>query len=58
MVGRGFDLTSLDAQRGSQTFGLLNIRERVSSFGGEFQINSGPKRGSQITLSLLRGPAA
>jgi signal transduction histidine kinase len=56
--GPGFDPTSLDAQRGSQTFGLLDIRERVSSFGGEFHINRGPKRGSRITLSLLRGSAA
>jgi signal transduction histidine kinase len=57
--GPGFDPTSLDAQRaGSQTFGLLNIRERVSSFGGKFDINSAPGRGTRITLSLLRGSAA
>jgi len=56
--GPGFDPTSLDAQlTSSQKFGLFNIRERVSSFGGEFHINSGPKRGTQITLSLLRGSA-
>jgi signal transduction histidine kinase len=56
--GPGFDPTSLDAsRRGSQTFGLLNIRERVRSFGGEFHINSGPKRGTRITLSLHRGSA-
>lgn len=56
--GPGFDPASLDDKRtGSQTFGLLNIRDRVSSFGGEFHINSGPKRGTQITLSLLRGSA-
>jgi signal transduction histidine kinase len=54
--GPGFDPTSLDAPRtGSQRFGLLNIRERVSSFGGEFHVNSGPKRGTRITLSLDRG---
>ena len=54
--GPGFDPNSLDDKRtGSQTVGLLNIRERVSSFGGEFHINSGPKRGTQITLSLPRG---
>jgi signal transduction histidine kinase len=54
--GPGFDPNSLDDKRtGSQTVGLLNIRERVSSFGGEFQINSGPKRGTLITLSLPRG---
>src|SRR5438094_1042694 len=51
--GPGFDPTLLDRQRTtSQMFGLLNIRERVSSFGGEFLINSGPKGGSRITLSL------
>ena len=56
--GPGFDPTSLDRQRtSSQTFGLLNIRERVISFGGEFLINSGPKGGSRITLSLPGRPA-
>src|SRR4029453_4706004 len=56
--GPGFDPASLDAQRtGSQKFGLFNIRDRVSSFGGEFDLNSGPKRGTRITLSLLRGSA-
>ena len=54
--GPGFDPNSLDNKpTGSQTVGLLNIRERVSSFGGEFHINSGPKRGTRITLSLPRG---
>lgn len=54
--GPGFDPSSLDDKRtGSQTFGLINIRERVSSFGGKFHINSGPERGTRITLSLFRG---
>jgi signal transduction histidine kinase len=54
--GPGFDPTSLDAQLiRSQKFGLFNLRERVSSFGGEFHINSGPNRGTRITLSLHRG---
>jgi signal transduction histidine kinase len=57
--GPGFDPNSLDDKRtGSQTVGLLNIRERVSGFGGEFHINSGPKRGTRITLSLPRGSDA
>jgi signal transduction histidine kinase len=56
--GPGFDPNSLDDKRtGSQTVGLLNIRDRVSSFGGEFHINSGPKRGTRIILSLPRGSA-
>jgi signal transduction histidine kinase len=54
--GPGFDPSSLDDKRsGSQTFGLVNIRERTSSFGGKFHIDSGPKRGTRITLSLFRG---
>jgi signal transduction histidine kinase len=54
--GPGFDPISLDTQlTSSQKFGLFNIRDRVSSFGGEFHISSGPKCGTQITLSLLRG---
>ncbi len=57
--GPGFDPDSLDDKRtGSQTVGLHNIRERVSNFGGEFHINSGPKRGTRITLSLPRGSGA
>jgi signal transduction histidine kinase len=58
--GPGFDPTSLDDKRtGAQTtFGLLNIRDRVRSFGGKFHIDSGPKRGTQITLWLPRGPTA
>jgi signal transduction histidine kinase len=54
--GPGFDPNSLDDKRtGSQTVGLLNIRERVNGFGGEFHITSGPKRGTRVTLSLPRG---
>src|SRR5258708_202999 len=57
--GPGFDPNSLDAQlTKSQRFGLFNIRERVSGFAGEFHINSGPKRGTRITLSLPRGSDA
>lgn len=57
--GPGFDPKSLNNKRtDSQTVGLLNIRERVSNFGGEFHINSGPKRGTRITLSLPCGSDA
>jgi signal transduction histidine kinase len=56
--GPGFDRTSLDKQTtGLQKFGLFNIRERVQHFGGEFNINSSPNRGTRVTLSLFRGPA-
>jgi signal transduction histidine kinase len=54
--GPGFDPTSLDDKRtGSQTFGLLDIRERVSGFGGEFHISSGPQaRDPNNTLAASR----
>jgi len=58
-AGPGFDPTSLDDKRtGSQTFGLLNIRDRARSFGGKFRINSDLMRGTRITLCLPRGSAA
>ena len=54
--GPGFDPNLLDDKRtDSQTVGLRNIRERVSNFGGEFHINSGPKRGTRVTFWLPRG---
>jgi len=57
--GPGFNPNSLDNKRtDSQTVGLVNIRERVSSFGGEFHINSGPNRGTRITLLLPCGSGA
>ena len=57
-AGPGFDPTSLDDKRtGSQTFGLLNIRDRAGSFGGKFRINSGPKGGTRVTLWLPRHSA-
>jgi signal transduction histidine kinase len=57
--GPGFNPNSLDNKRtDSQTVGLLNIRERVSNFGGEFHINSRPQRGTRITLLLPCGSDA
>jgi len=57
--GPGFNSKSLDNKRtDSQMVGLVNIRERVSSFGGEFHINSGFKRGTRITLLLPCGSDA
>src|SRR6266480_3023873 len=57
--GPGFNPNSLDNKRiDSQTVGLVNIRERVGSFGGEFHINSGVNRGTRITLLLPCGSDA
>lgn len=49
--GPGIDLAKLDRRKIRPTgLGLLNIRERLTNFGGEFQIESAPRRGSKITL--------
>ena len=57
-AGPGFDPTSLDDKRtGSQTFGLLNIRDRAGSFGGKFRINSSRMGGTRVALSLPRHSA-
>ena len=54
--GPGFDPALLNDKRTGS--GLLNIRDRVRSLGGKFHINSGPKRGTRITLCVPRGSAA
>jgi signal transduction histidine kinase len=53
--GPGFDPARLDRQ-GFQLggLGLFNIRERMASFGGEFQIKSTPGRGTRIMLVAPR----
>jgi signal transduction histidine kinase len=57
--GPGFIPNSLDNMRTDlQTVGLVNIRERIINFGGEFHIKSGPKRGTRITLLLPCGSDA
>jgi len=54
--GPGFDLAKVDRHEIAPTgFGLLNIRERLTNFGGEFHIESFPGKGSQMTLIAPRG---
>jgi signal transduction histidine kinase len=49
--GLGFDPATLDLQQiGPGGLGLFNIRERVTSFKGELEIESAPGRGTRITL--------
>jgi signal transduction histidine kinase len=59
--GHGFDpvrVPALDPRRGG--FGLISIRERLSSLGGRLSIDSAPGEGSRITLTvpLTTGPSA
>ena len=49
--GVGFDQAKLDGQRiGSGGLGLFSIRERLSSIGGDFHIESAPGCGTKVTL--------
>ncbi|GKS58038.1 hypothetical protein YTPLAS18_15650 [Nitrospira sp.] len=54
--GRGFDMAAVDQQRLSSrdvtNFGLLSIRERMKSLGGEFDIRSAPDSGTTATLTI------
>jgi len=49
--GAGFDPAKLDSKKGGTAgFGLFSIRERITSIGGEFRIQSTRGRGTQATL--------
>ncbi len=48
--GIGFDVPEANQLAGVKGFGLFSIRERLRHFGGSLQIQSGPRRGTLITL--------
>ncbi len=53
--GAGFDpVVVRDAAKGG--FGLLNVRERLRSIGGEVQFRSAPGQGTCVTLLAPAGP--
>ena len=52
--GVGFDV---DAVRG-QGLGLISMGERVEAFGGTFNIQSSPRRGTRLEVSVPVGHAA
>jgi signal transduction histidine kinase len=39
----------------SQCFGLIGMKERVHSFGGEFKINGSPSKGTTIIVTIPIG---
>jgi signal transduction histidine kinase len=49
-AGPGFDLTA--ASDGGERLGLLGMRERVESLGGEFRVESAPGAGARIVATL------
>ena len=48
--GRGFDLDM--ARAGSKGNGLQNMRERIESLGGKFQIDSEPGKGTRVAIGI------
>ena len=50
--GKGFDLKSLTGEHDLGGFGLLNMKERVESFGGEIKIDSTPGEGTVIMATI------
>jgi len=50
--GKGFDLKSLTNEQEFSGFGLLNMKERVESFGGEIKIDSTPGEGTVVMATI------
>jgi len=50
--GKGFDARVLFAPKAYRGFGLLTVRERVTSLGGTMKCESIPGDGSRVTLEL------
>jgi signal transduction histidine kinase len=46
--GRGFDPCNVDPTR----FGLVSMRERASSFGGAFSVDSSPGSGTRLEVTF------
>jgi len=49
--GQGFDLAAMQQDHHS-SFGLLSMRERAQSLGGQLEIKTKPKQGTQIELTV------
>ena len=50
--GKGFDLKSIMNEKELGGFGLLNMKERVESFGGEIKIDSTPGEGTVVMANI------
>ena len=51
--GRGFDArVKSQSGNGSGRLGLLGIRERLGIVGGDFKIESAPKRGATLLVRI------
>ncbi len=50
--GSGFDIKEINPSDGLNGFGLLNMKERVESFGGELKIDSTPGEGTVVMATI------
>ena len=50
--GSGFDIKEINPADGLNGFGLLNMKERVESFGGELKIDSTPGEGTVVMATI------
>jgi signal transduction histidine kinase len=51
--GKGFDINKLEkVSKKKNRFGLLSVRERLSHFNGQFNIQSNPGEGTTIKLAV------
>ena len=53
--GQGFNTGLLESASTKVGLGLMSVRERANYFGGSFEINSSPGKGSRFTLTLPIG---
>ena len=50
--GIGFDVEGVHAREGEHGFGLMSIRERVSTLGGHLEIRSASGRGTELVVTM------
>jgi signal transduction histidine kinase len=52
--GCGFDPLAISSRRAHQRWGLRIMRERAEAVGGRFQVESGPGKGTRVTVDVRR----
>jgi signal transduction histidine kinase len=50
--GQGFDPRAVRSSEKSQSWGLVNMRERSEALGGQFQIESELKKGTRLRVEI------
>jgi signal transduction histidine kinase len=52
--GCGFDPLAISSRRARQGWGLRIMRERAEAVGGRLQVESGPGKGTRVTVDVRR----